>query len=75
MGRSIAPPIFTSTPPDPQVAQLIGQWAEHYRKEKALLWLGQECRPGRSPAPCTSTLTCRAPAAPRLHFGQGQVLA
>ncbi|MBV9923301.1 MAG: hypothetical protein JOY78_20970, partial [Pseudonocardia sp.] len=27
---------------DPQVAKQVGDYAEHYRKEKAQLWLGQE---------------------------------
>ena len=36
---------------DPQVAQLIGQWAEHYRKEKAILWLGQEMPNWPQPCP------------------------
>ena len=26
----------------PQIAQRIGVWAEYYRKEKAILWLGKE---------------------------------
>ena len=34
-----------------QVAQQVGQYAEHYRREKALHWLGREMPPWSEPCP------------------------
>ena len=61
---------------DPQVAQLIGQWAEHYRKEKAMLWLGQEMPNWPQPCPLHVEVNMQGPSgATSFHFGQGQVLS
>ena len=35
-------PNFTVTAATPQIAQQVGQYAEQYRREKALQWLGTE---------------------------------
>jgi len=61
---------------DPQVAQLIGQWAEHYRKEKAILWLGQEMPNWPQPCPLHVDVNMQSPSgATSFQFGQGQVLS
>jgi hypothetical protein len=60
---------------DPQVAQLIGQWAEHYRKEKAMLWLGREMPTWGMPCPLHVTVSAQGPSgATSFRFGQGQIL-
>src|SRR5262249_56627697 len=42
---------FLVEAPTAQIAQQVGQWAEHYRREKAIQWLGAEMPPwsGRGP--------------------------
>ena len=61
---------------DPQVAQLIGQWAEHYRKKKAMLWLGQEMPNWPQPCPLYVDVNMQGPSgATSFQFGQGQVLS
>jgi hypothetical protein len=60
---------------DPQVAQLIGQWAEHYRKEKAVLWLGREMPNWGVPCPLYVTVSMQGPSgATSFRFGQGSIL-
>jgi len=72
---SRVPPAAPGAAPDPQVAQLIGQWAEHYRKEKALLWLGREMPNWPQPCPLHVVVNMQAPGgATTFQFGQGQVL-
>src|SRR5262249_4159260 len=36
---------FLVEAPNAQIAQQVGQWAEHYRREKAIQWLGSEMPP------------------------------
>jgi hypothetical protein len=60
---------------DAQVAQLIGQWAEHYRKEKAVLWLGREMPNWGQPCPLYVTVSMQGPSgATSFRFGQGSIL-
>ena len=54
MGAQFRTTNFNVQAADPQVAQLIGQWAEHYRKEKRCSGSARKCRTGRNPARCTS---------------------
>src|SRR5947209_3151166 len=35
----------------PQIAQRLGEWAEYYRREKALLWVGREMPTWPQPCP------------------------
>src|SRR3954468_11383393 len=66
---------FVVHAPDPQVCQQIAQWAEHYRKEKALLWLGQEMPTGPHPSPLYVTVSMKGQqGATSFHFGQGRVM-
>src|SRR5260370_13740848 len=48
---------FIGEAPTPQIAQQVGQYAEHYRREKALQWLGQEMPPWPEPCPGHVTVT------------------
>jgi hypothetical protein len=76
MGAQFRTTNFNVQAADPQVAQLIGQWAEHYRKEKALLWLGQEMPNWPQPCPLIVEVNMQGPSgATSFHFGQGQVLS
>ncbi len=61
--------------PDAQVAQQIGQYAEHYRREKAQVWLGREMPPWPQPCPLHVTVSMEGPSgATSFNFGQGGVL-
>lgn len=44
-------PNFVVQAPTPEIAQRVGQLAEHYRREKALEWLGYELPPWNVPVP------------------------
>jgi hypothetical protein len=46
---------FVVTAPTQQIAQQFGQMAEHYRKQKAIEWLGQEMPPWPRPCPLEVT--------------------
>ncbi len=47
--------------PDPQIAQQFGQMAEHYRKQKAIEWLGHEMEPWPQPCPLVVKPTMSGP--------------
>jgi hypothetical protein len=58
----------------PQVAERVGQWAEYYRKEKALEWLGREMPPWSEPCPLHIKITTgSAGGATEFNFMHGQV--
>src|SRR5438552_996448 len=42
---------FAVTAPTPEMAQEFGHWAEVYRQQKAVEWLGQEMPPWPQPCP------------------------
>jgi hypothetical protein len=46
---------FIVEAPTPQMAQQFGQYAEQYRKQKAIEWLGQEMPPWPKPCPLQVT--------------------
>lgn len=69
-------PNFVVHAPTPQIAQQVGQWAEHYRREKAKLWLGQEMPNWGQPCPLIVQVTMDGPCgATSFNFGQGGVLS
>ncbi len=75
MGAQYRTPNFLVHAPTPQIAQQVGQYAEHYRKEKAVLWLGREMPPWPQPCPLYVTVSMEGPSgATSFQFGQGQVL-
>jgi hypothetical protein len=65
---------FLVEAPTPQIAQQVGQWAEYYRKEKAIQWLGREMPPWSEPCPLHVKVTFGAAGgATSFNFMQGQV--
>ena len=61
--------------PNAQIAQQIGQYAERYRRENALQWLGYEMPPWPQPCPLYVTVNMEGPSgATSFHFGQGTIL-
>ena len=66
---------FYVTAPDAQTAKQCGDYAEHYRKEKALMWLGQEMPTWPQPCPLNITVSMEGPSgATSFQFGQGRIL-
>jgi hypothetical protein len=51
MGASYRTQNFIVEAPTQEIAERMGQWAEYYRKEKALQWLGREMPPWPEPCP------------------------
>jgi hypothetical protein len=75
MGASYRTTNFVVQAPTPQIAQQFGQAAEHYRKEKALQWLGHEMPPWGQPCPLNVKVTMGGPGgATSFVFDQGRVL-
>jgi hypothetical protein len=74
MGASYRTPNFIVQAPTPQLAERGGQWAEYYRKEKALQWLGREMPPWSEPCPLEIKITNGSPGgATSFNFDYGQV--
>jgi hypothetical protein len=66
---------FLVNAPDAQTAKQCGDYAEHYRKEKALMWLGQEMPTWPQPCPLQITVSMEGPSgATSFQFGQGRIL-
>lgn len=62
--------------PTPQIAQTIGQWAEHYRKAKAIEWLGQEMPPWPQQCPLKVTVSMNGSGgATSFAFDRGNILS
>ena len=57
MGARYQTANFVVDAPNAQVAQQVGQYAEHYRKEKAVQWLGREMPQWPEPCPLKVTVT------------------
>lgn len=63
---------FLVTAPDAQMAQQFGQMAEHYRKQKAMEWLGREMEPWPQPCPLYVKPTMSgAGGATQFNYGNG----
>lgn len=59
----------------PQVAEQVGKFAEQYRKEKAILWLGREMQNWPQPCPLKVTVTMGGSGgATSFAFDGGRVL-
>lgn len=66
---------FQVDAPTAALAQQIGQYAEHYRREKAQLWLGQEMPPWSEPCPLKVTVTNNGSGgATSFAFDRGRIL-
>lgn len=75
MGAEIRTTNFIVHAANPQVCQQVAHWAEHYRREKAIQWVGQEMQTWPQPCPLYVTVTMGSPSgATSFQFGQGRVL-
>jgi hypothetical protein len=75
MGAQYRTQNFLVDAPNAQIAQQVGQYAEHYRREKSLLWLGYEMPPWTDPCPIKVKVTMGgAGGATSFAFDRGQVL-
>jgi hypothetical protein len=60
----------------PQLAQRVGEWAEYYRKQKAMQWLGQEMPAWGVPCPLKVTVTYNGSGgATSFAFDNGRILS
>lgn len=76
LGASYRTPNFVVHAPTPQIAQQVGQWAEHYRKEKAKLWLGSEMPNWPQPCPLIVQVSMEGPSgATSFNFGPHGVMS
>ena len=75
MGAAYRTPNFVVEAPTPEMAQQVGQYAEHYRKEKAMQWLGQEMPQWPDPCPLRVTITMNGSGgATSFAFDHGRIL-
>lgn len=75
MGARFQTPNFIVDAPTAQVAQQVGQYAEHYRKEKAIQWLGREMPQWPAPCPLKVTVTMNGSGgATSFAFDRGRIL-
>jgi hypothetical protein len=73
MGASYQTTNFVVQAPTREIAQQVGQWAEYYRKQKAILWLGQEMPTWGQPCPLVVHVSMEGPSgATSFNFGQDQ---
>jgi hypothetical protein len=67
---------FVVTAATPQLAEQVGKYAEHYRKQKALEWLGTEMPQWGVPCPIRVTVTMGGSGgATSFGFDNGQILS
>src|SRR5919198_6612289 len=75
LGASYRTQNFLVEAPTDEIAQRIGQFAEHYRKEKATQWLGREMPPWGRPCPLRVSVTMGGSGgATSFAFHPGQIL-
>jgi hypothetical protein len=75
MGAAYRTPNFHVEAATPEIARQVGQYAEHYRKEKAIQWLGQEMPQWGEPCPLRVTVTLNSSGATTFAFHQGQIVS
>ncbi len=76
LGASHRTKNFVVEAPTPQIAELVGQWAEYYRKEKAVLWLGKEMPTWGQPCPLYVKVTYGGSGgATSFEFDRGSILS
>ena len=75
MGAAYRTPNFVVEAPTPAIAKEAGQYAEYYRKQKALQWLGQEMPQWPDPCPLRITITMNGSGgATSFAFDHGRIL-
>jgi len=75
LGASYRTPNFIVEAPDPTFAEQIGKYAEHYRKQKALEWLGQEMPTWGRPCPLRVHMSGSSGGATVFNFDNGSILS
>jgi hypothetical protein len=75
LGASSRTQNFIVDAPTAAIAEQVGQYAEYYRREKAVQWLGQEMPPWSEPCPLRVTLTMNGSGgATSFAFDRGRIL-
>jgi hypothetical protein len=76
LGASYRTPNFIVEAQTPAIAQQVGRYAEHYRKQKAIEWLGQEMPRWGRPCPLKVTVSMNGSGgATSFAFDRGQILS
>ena len=76
MGAQFRTKNFVVEASTPQLAERFGQWAEYYRKQKAIEWLGQEMPPWGQPCPLKITVQYSGSGgATSFGFDNGRILS
>ncbi len=81
MGAQYRTPNFIVNAPTPHIALRVGQWAEYYRKTKAVEWLGHEMAQWPQRCPLTVRVTMGGPSGATSfgfgtdHYGRGVVMS
>lgn len=71
MGASYPTANFVVHAPTPEIAKQVGDWAEYYRRQKAVEWLGQEMAPWPQRCPLHVTVSMNGPSgATSFNFGR-----
>lgn len=66
---------FIVEAPDAAFAEQIGRYAEEYRRQKAIEWLGQEMPAWGRPCPLRVTIAGSSGGATRFDFDRGSILS
>ncbi len=75
LGASYRTQNFAVEAPTREIAEQIGKYAEQYRREKAIDWLGQEMPPWPQPCPLYVTVSMKGSSgATSFAFDRGQIL-
>ncbi|HTU23182.1 MAG TPA: hypothetical protein VMG10_34420 [Gemmataceae bacterium] len=76
LGASYRTPNFVVEAPDPAFAESVGKWAEYYRRQKAIEWIGQEMPTWGRPCPLRVTVTGGGSGgATEFAFDNGRILS
>jgi hypothetical protein len=76
LGASYRTQNFIVEAQTPEFAKQVGDWAEHYRRQKAIEWIGQEMRPWGQPCPLRVTVTMNGSGgATSFAFDRGAILS
>jgi hypothetical protein len=76
LGASFRTQNFVVEAPTPAIAKQVGEYAEQYRRQKAMDWIGQEMRPWGQPCPLRVTVTMNGSGgATSFAFDRGAILS
>jgi hypothetical protein len=76
LGASYQTQNFVVEAPNASFAKQVGDWAEYYRRIKAIEWIGQEMRPWGQPCPVKVTVTMNGSGgATSFAFDRGAILS